>query len=437
MAEHADYSYLKTRAQKLLPIVRRQARRAYVVELTGTPKAGKTTSLGILHAFFKACGYRVQLQKERAGDCPLPMKGHFFFNAWTTSTMLAEVVAAVETNVDLILLDRAFFDALIWLELQLRRGQVSEDESRTFASFVLLERWRSLVDITTVMTAVPTVALERENKNAIVPRTGSIMNSAALQEFNDVLRTVRERHANDFTFLEVDSSSTTVDVVELNADLAGRLLDSLEDWADPPVAVIERKQVEELFGDEVLIRGDKLAPAWAKLSAGARPMKRSTAEESVDVVQLVGCGVCLSENSAFVLERSAADEKAESYGPYTLWKGCHIEMRSGEPPPIDVAARSVVGRLESDLHLKQIAKPEPIALAWDRNARSESRHLGFLFLLKISDKQIIKSLEVKEFRKSSRGHTLVGRLANREELLSSIDKFEPWSRALVEGNIVP
>jgi len=88
-------------ASELLGILRAQARRAFVIELTGTPKAGKSTSVVALQTFFKEAGYQVHLLKERAADCPLPMKGHFFFNAWTTATMLAEVLETHETNVDL------------------------------------------------------------------------------------------------------------------------------------------------------------------------------------------------------------------------------------------------------------------------------------------------------------------------------------------------
>ena len=146
MAAHEDQASsgsgeaLLARTSKLREILRAQARRAFVIELTGTPKAGKSTSVVALQTFFKEAGYQVHLLKERAADCPLPMKGHFFFNAWTMATMLSEVLETHETPVDLLILDRGFFDALVWLELQSRRDQVSADEKRIFSDFVLLER---------------------------------------------------------------------------------------------------------------------------------------------------------------------------------------------------------------------------------------------------------------------------------------------------------
>ncbi len=123
---------LKAHAEALLTILHAQARRPYFVELAGTPKAGKTTALHVLERFFKSCGYRVHTMRERAADCPIAMKGHFFFNTWTTCSMIAEVLAMIDTDTDVLVLDRGFFDALMWLELQHRRGQVTPEEKKVF-----------------------------------------------------------------------------------------------------------------------------------------------------------------------------------------------------------------------------------------------------------------------------------------------------------------
>lgn len=138
-------------ATQLLGVVRRQARRPFVVELTGTPKAGKTTVISLLEGFFDRTDYKVHVLRERAAKCPLSMKGHFFFNTWTTATMLAELLETIDTDHDLVIPDRGFFDALVWLELQVRRNQVTASEREVFERFVLLERWRKLVDAVLVL----------------------------------------------------------------------------------------------------------------------------------------------------------------------------------------------------------------------------------------------------------------------------------------------
>jgi hypothetical protein len=173
---------LERKARELLPILRRQSRRPFIVELAGTPKAGKTTALHVLHRFFKECGYRVQEMRERAAECPIAMKGHFFFNTWTTTTMLASMIESLESKADVLLLDRGLFDAIVWLEAQSREHQVTSKEREVCREFVLLDRWRKVTDLTCVLTVAPTEALRRENKDLLIPRrTGSIMDPEFLE----------------------------------------------------------------------------------------------------------------------------------------------------------------------------------------------------------------------------------------------------------------
>jgi pantothenate kinase len=69
------------------------AHRAFVIEFAGTPKSGKSTSVEAIRHFFARNGFRVHVLAERAAVCPIPMKGHLFFNTWCASSMLAELLA--------------------------------------------------------------------------------------------------------------------------------------------------------------------------------------------------------------------------------------------------------------------------------------------------------------------------------------------------------
>jgi len=162
----------KTIQQQLLPL----ASRAFVIEFAGTPKSGKTTSVEAIRHFFNRNGFRVHVLVERASVCPIPMKGHLFFNTWCASTMLAELLANVDTETDIIIVDRGLFDALVWLTLQRLRGELTVDEAKTIEAFLLLNRWRSLIDLAVVMSVSPELAIQRENRQRITTKPGSIMN---------------------------------------------------------------------------------------------------------------------------------------------------------------------------------------------------------------------------------------------------------------------
>jgi predicted NUDIX family phosphoesterase len=421
----AEGELFLTRARELHGILRAQARRAFVIELTGTLKAGKSTSVVALQTFFKDAGYRVHLLKERAADCPIPMKGHFYFNAWTTVTMLAEVLETYETNVDLLILDRGFFDALVWLELQARRDQVTPEEKKVFSDFVLLERWRSLVDMTVIMKVEPSVALTREHQNQIVHREGSMMNPRALGEFNNALAHVAERYSQCFPISEIDTTKTQ-GVVETNLDLLGVLLPRIEAWADPKIAVVPRQAAIDVFGDSSFLHGDDARPALESLAGQVTFRKRSEAEQDKDVVQLLGAGVTAHEDGIMILERELRDKKAMEYGQHALWIGCHVDIDSGDL--LGGVATCLVRRIQQELHLATPSEPVFLGLAWDKN-QTESQHFGVMFRIPVLNDYVAEHLENKQFKKMGRSGRIKSTFMKQEEIVRALAELdlEPWS----------
>jgi predicted NUDIX family phosphoesterase len=438
--ETARARELLTEAKKILRVLRVGARRAFVLEVTGTPKAGKTTTLGLLHGFFKQAGYRVYTLRERASDCPIPMKGHFFFNAWTTCTMLSEVLATYDTDVDLIILDRGFFDALIWLGLQVKRDQVSADESAVFTNFVLLERWRSLVDLTIVMTADPNAAMDREGKGVLLPRTGSLMNETSLTAFNEQVKETATLHRDHFRLIQLDTTSND-GAKATTLELLDNLLPIIRTWGEQHVVVVPRDIVKKIFvtvdekGTErsrPFLHRDDAMRAWAQLQTHMRLELRHNVEQDDSLVQVVGCGIVVHDDSLFLLTRTAKDEKT-SYGRSTLWKGCHVEGHL--PISLEGVSEQVQNRVLEELHLKTHLDTGLLGMAWSEDSGIESRHMGVLFLARINDTVVAKSMEDKEFRKAGRGHVMVGKFQTPQQILKALSQLdlEPWSHFAAEN----
>src|SRR5260370_6025400 len=170
---------------------------AFVIEFAGTPKAGKTTAVEAIRHFLSRQGFRVYVLAERAAVCPIPMKGHLFFNTWCASSMLAELLANVEAEADIIIVDRGIFDALVWLTLQLRRGEITSEEADTIDSFLLLQRWRRLTDLVAVMNVPANEALARETAQRITTKTGSLMNEQVLGVLSDSVHSAYEKYRNN------------------------------------------------------------------------------------------------------------------------------------------------------------------------------------------------------------------------------------------------
>lgn len=428
-------------AEEILRVLRVGARRAYVLEVTGTPKAGKTSTLGLIHGFFKRAGFRVHTLRERAGDCPIPMKGHFFFNAWTTCTMLAEVLATHDTEVDLIILDRGFFDALIWLGLQRQRGQVSDDEAEVFTKFVLLDRWRSLVDLTVLMTAEPKIAMEREASGVLIPRKGSLMNEPALEAFNDEARKTASTHEKSFSLITLDTTDQT-SAKGTALTLLQQLLPKIRQWAEQHIVVLPRQAVKNAFAAtdsdaqaRAFLHSAAGEQAWETLASQMKVMLRHEVETDDTLVQIVGCGILVHDDKVFLLTRTAKDEKA-AYGLSTIWKGCHL-TKDEDPRPMTLARveAQVRARVLEEFHLRTELELEFLGLAWGEGSVPESRHMGALFLARVDDDSVAQSMEDKEFRKAGRGHILVGKFQSPQQIVKSLDSLdlEKWSKFAVEN----
>ena len=95
----------------------REQRRPLLIEFCGSPKSGKSTTINSLNIFLKRNGFKTILLTERASICPIENKIHPFFNIWTLSSAVAEIIKNIDLGkdkIDIIISDRGLFDSLCW-----------------------------------------------------------------------------------------------------------------------------------------------------------------------------------------------------------------------------------------------------------------------------------------------------------------------------------
>jgi len=100
-------------------------------------------------------------------------------------------------------MDRGIFDALAWFELLRLKDDIDEHECSAIQSFLLIERWRNLVDIIFLFNTEPETSLERENLNKLIEEPGRAMNPEFLRELNLAYEKTQKNHANQFNRFEV------------------------------------------------------------------------------------------------------------------------------------------------------------------------------------------------------------------------------------------
>jgi hypothetical protein len=121
---------LEAKAERLKSLLAvRPAKRPLIIEFSGSPKAGKTRSINVLELFLKRNGFQVEVYTERASVSPIKSKGHLNFNVWVSCASLQGLLEALYKDIDILILDRGVFDALVWNEWLVMTGKISEEEA--------------------------------------------------------------------------------------------------------------------------------------------------------------------------------------------------------------------------------------------------------------------------------------------------------------------
>lgn len=410
----------------------RYASRAFVIEFGGTPKSGKSTSIEAIRYFFIRHGFRVRVLTERASLCPIPMKGHLFFNTWCACSMLADLLEHVDSETDVILIDRGLIDALVWMTLQGQREELTYDEARTIESFLLLERWSSLIDLGVMMNVSSNEAIRRENSHRITSKAGSIMNPEVLSSITSCVDKAIEKYGARFRHL-IKFDNSNQEVRESLVSLTSEILTDLEKFLNPEILVLPRNRVERLCRDESLAFGAKaVAAAIQCVKDYGHFVPRHTAEEDSDCVQIVPCGVLEHCGRVFLFRRGDADPKYRLYGRATVWQGCHVSRRNdGETSTL--LEQSLLDRICRSLFLSRVFPVEPRGYCWDEEHEISSRHFGIVYTVKIDNAHTAIDLRKKEFRRR-RGHGLTGQFLTLDELSapSVQSTLESWSHEIVK-----
>ena len=183
-----------------------------VIEFTGSPKAGKTTTIDIVGHFYRRLGFRVWAPSEGASKrTPYHLKKDLVaFNSWSLNYAISEILLAYHNvdSPDLIILDRGPFDSLAWMAMLQERGDISEDNYNTIKDYATLEKWASLVSKIFVFVCSPQVSLERENESKLTAAPGTAMNNEMLT----AMLTQYEKLAGEsraYPIIRIDTSNGT------------------------------------------------------------------------------------------------------------------------------------------------------------------------------------------------------------------------------------
>lgn len=422
---------LERKASRILTLLGRK-RRPFFIEFAGTPKSGKTTTLNAVAMFLKRNGFRVRVYLERASVAPLLDKGTAAFNTWVTCATLTGMIEALEDEkLHVFILDRGLFDGLVWLDWQRRTLRLDRKEAKAFQTFVLTPRWRNLVDLLFVMHCNPADSIEREYRNQITKRRGSIMSEDTLRQLRTNVLDALKRYRSKFSRVEVIDTSK-VKPLQAARKVVSVVLDSLEGFLDEEVLCIPKAGFTSRFDWP---KGALLKADWRELATLVdglgQYIRRSKAEGSDDWVQIIPVCVIRNDDKYLTNVRHEPDESLDK--TLANWAGGHVrrqdlENGGGKWSSVILGLKR---EIREELSLADLPSPHPMGLVHTAEDARAARHLGIVFEVRLHDRATAATLAGKKIRERPDKHVMTSWMTIND-LLRETGSQKDWSRAINE-----
>ncbi|MFA6407356.1 MAG: hypothetical protein WCV80_01465 [Candidatus Paceibacterota bacterium] len=232
---HEQETNFEIRANRLLKYLKKDIRhnrdyipRPFIVEVTGSPSAGKTTTIVEIDKFFRRMDFSVWKPQEGAEVIRYITRDTPVYNARTGLYALTNVIdQAWGHQHDLVIFDRALFDAHVWMMYWEEKGKLSKERKQLFQQFFLDPFWANYIDAAFFMICDPELAIIRERENALTQKLGETTNlktvTSLVNRYKEAYEVLSPSYPNLHLF-----DTTNVNKQEMSGHIAEYILSALE-----------------------------------------------------------------------------------------------------------------------------------------------------------------------------------------------------------------
>lgn len=428
---------LEKLASAVLEIKRRsRPRRPIVIEFAGSPKAGKSSCIGSLDIFLRRNNFRTKILTERASVCPIPNKFDPVFNVWTACAalnQLSETLANSSKKLDVIILDRGFFDALCWFEWQRNEKLLRNDDFARFTNFFTSTRFRMSIDLVLVFESSPETSSEREYKNLLTRKEGSIMRREVLTSYLDSIRFSTEKYKSSFRKI-LEYNTDRQDQNEVSYNVTKMTLDLLKNLADEKIGYVPKSSLKNL--PTVFKYGDIAESVENNLQFN----DRNIVEADHSLIQLIPIAVVKEKGKDEFLVGTKALKATSSSSPEkgkTLcYFGGHVrEEDSNLMSPeskLDILKQCVYREVKEEIGIDLDPEQDDPYCIWVRDGSKSDFHLAVVFIVELSLSRIKLSVDGEEFaRYEKKGRTGTGDIVTAYDLVRG--RLDTWSENIIKN----
>ncbi len=157
-------------------------KRPFIFEFTGTPSAGKTTTITELDKLFRRMGFRVLCPQEGAQVIRHIDRTTPLYNISTGIEAAKKLVSYATGHLyDVVLFDRCIFDAYCWMHYWEKKGLLAPRERQSYQDFFLSRFLTTFIDGAYFMICDAERAVQRELRIALSSELGATTNPESIR----------------------------------------------------------------------------------------------------------------------------------------------------------------------------------------------------------------------------------------------------------------
>ena len=205
----------------------------FIIEFTGTPRTGKTTTINNLYDFFKKGSFDIAIIEEFTtskyykNEFKQKLKG---LNQEEANLKILEEVRkqleqAITTKKDIILIDRSINDRQIWNHRRYQNQDMTKEkylETRDKYSKISKE----LIDFLVITYADALTSLKRDYNSSLALEERSFLNIKNIEEYNQSLKAVEDLLAKSVdNYCFIDTTNNNMNDVSL--EVASKIMPAI------------------------------------------------------------------------------------------------------------------------------------------------------------------------------------------------------------------
>lgn len=407
-----------------------------VIEFSGSPKAGKTSSINSLELFLKRNGFKVKVIQERASVCPVTDKQSPMFNVWTACMSLAGMIGTIEdmsNSVDVLILDRGIFDALCWFEWLYSCNKMESQLKQSVESFLLQKEFVKSIDIVFAFRTTPEKSIEREYANLLTDKPGSIMNVRVLQTYLDAIKKTFDEKQSKFQKVFI-IDTTERDQNEVGKDVTEKTLNRLRD------VLMERIGYFEKTESLMKILNQKNLFAYTELEAffDANEIQfnyREDVEKQDSLLQPIPIAVITNtKNKVLVVKKSniPSTDKSPEKDRVLPYVGGHTRREDVIPGKkesfIDICKTTLKREIQEEIGISVSLDNITPVIIYTPTVEKSKKHLAICFKLTVADDTKLR-LDAEELVQK-KGVSKSGRFLSTDELQK--EDLEDWGKLILK-----